>query len=51
MNSKKEIEKVYKEAISKIGELKKKKKEIFGVYVKDLEQKKINSILNSLKLK
>ncbi len=51
MNSKKEIEKDYKEPISRIGELKKKKREVFKEYLKDLEQKKINSILNSLKLK
>jgi len=51
MNSKKEIEKVYKEAISRIGELKKKKREVFKEYVKDLEQKKINSILDSLNSK
>ena len=51
MDLKKEIERVYKEAVQKIMELKNKRKLIVNGYIKDLEQEKINSIRKSLDLK
>lgn len=51
MDSKIEIEKIYKDAIYRLGELKKKRRDIVSGYINNLEQKKIKSIRDSLNLK
>ncbi len=51
MNLKTEINNVYEKAIQDVNVLKKKKKDIVNTYIKNLEQKKIDSIRKSLDLK
>ncbi len=51
MDSKVEIEKIYKDTLYKLVELKKKRKNIVNGYIGDLEQKKIKSIIDSLNSK